>query len=175
MSGELSPIDKAKFVSAKRAAQYVEDGMRVGLGTGSTAAWLVRCLGELVRDDGLKIKGVPTSSRTAQLARDVWIAVISLCSTIGPFVLILHWQRFVSITEAGMIYGLTPVFTMFNGLFLPGLLMQLTGIPYENEILTTVFLIGAALVVAANVVMQFFHVAAPHIETVPLPESPDAE
>ena len=78
MSGELSPIDKAKFVSAKRAAQYVEDGMRVGLGTGSTAAWLVRCLGELVRDDGLKIKGVPTSSRTAQLARDVGIEVITL-------------------------------------------------------------------------------------------------
>ena len=40
MSGELSPIDKAKFVAAKRAADYVEDGMRVGLGTGSTAAWL---------------------------------------------------------------------------------------------------------------------------------------
>ena len=31
MSGELSPIDKAKFVAAKRAAQYVEDGMRVGV------------------------------------------------------------------------------------------------------------------------------------------------
>lgn len=78
MSGELSPIDKAKFVAAKRAAQYVEDGMRVGLGTGSTAAWLVRCLGEMVRDDGLKIKGVPTSTRTAELARDVGIEVITL-------------------------------------------------------------------------------------------------
>ena len=52
MAVDLSPIDKAKFVAAKRAAQYVEDGMRVGLGTGSTAAWLVRCLGEMVRDDG---------------------------------------------------------------------------------------------------------------------------
>ncbi|KMK66824.1 ribose-5-phosphate isomerase RpiA [Puniceibacterium sp. IMCC21224] len=78
MTGELSPIDKAKFVAAKRAAEYVEDGMRVGLGTGSTAAWLVRCLGEMVRDDGLKFRGVPTSTRTAQLARDVGIEVISL-------------------------------------------------------------------------------------------------
>ena len=78
MSGDLSPIDKAKFVAAKRAAQFVEDGMRVGLGTGSTAAWLVRCLGEMVRDDGLRIRGVPTSSRTAQLAREVGIEVISL-------------------------------------------------------------------------------------------------
>lgn len=78
MAGELSPIDKAKFVAAKRATDFVESGMRVGLGTGSTAAWLVRCLGEMVRDDGLKIKGVPTSTRTAALARDVGIEVISL-------------------------------------------------------------------------------------------------
>ena len=78
MSGELSPIDKAKFVAAKRAAEMVEGGMRVGLGTGSTAAWLVRCLGEMVREDGLKIRGVPTSTRTAELARDVGIEVMSL-------------------------------------------------------------------------------------------------
>lgn len=78
MTGELSPIDKAKFVAAKRAADFVEDGMRVGLGTGSTAAWLVRCLGEMVRDEGLKIRGVPTSTRTAELAREVGINVISL-------------------------------------------------------------------------------------------------
>ncbi|WP_163849290.1 ribose-5-phosphate isomerase RpiA [Pseudooceanicola aestuarii] len=78
MSGELSPIDKAKFVAAKQSVEYVEDGMRVGLGTGSTAAWMVRCLGERVRDEGLKIRGVPTSSRTAALAREVGIEVISL-------------------------------------------------------------------------------------------------
>jgi len=77
-SSEFSPIDKAKFVAAKRAVDYVEDGMRVGLGTGSTAAWLVKMLGELVRDEGLKIKAVPTSNRTAQLARDVGIDVFTL-------------------------------------------------------------------------------------------------
>ncbi|WP_338549734.1 ribose-5-phosphate isomerase RpiA [Roseovarius phycicola] len=78
MTGELSPIDKAKFVAAKRSVDFVEDGMRVGLGTGSTAAWMVRCLGELVCEDGLKIRGVPTSTRTAELAREVGIEVISL-------------------------------------------------------------------------------------------------
>ena len=78
MSGELSPIDTAKFVASKRAVQYVEDGMRVGLGTGSTAAWMVRCLGERVRTEGLKITGVPTSSRTAELARQVGIEVTTL-------------------------------------------------------------------------------------------------
>lgn len=78
MPSDLSPIDKAKFVAAKKAVEFVEDGMRVGLGTGSTAAWMVRCLGELVREEGLKVRGVPTSTRTAQLARDVGIEVISL-------------------------------------------------------------------------------------------------
>ncbi|MCR9125089.1 MAG: ribose-5-phosphate isomerase RpiA [Rhodobacteraceae bacterium] len=79
MAGELSPIDKAKYVAARRAADLVEDGMRVGLGTGSTAAWLVRCLGEMVREGGLRsIRGVPTSHRTAELARSVGINVVSL-------------------------------------------------------------------------------------------------
>ena len=78
MTGELSPIDKAKFVAAKRAVDFVEDGMRVGLGTGSTAAWIVRCLAEVVRQDGLKIRAVPTSTRTAALARELGIEVVSL-------------------------------------------------------------------------------------------------
>ncbi|MCT4683194.1 MAG: ribose 5-phosphate isomerase A, partial [Roseicyclus sp.] len=33
MTAELSPIDKAKYVAARRAVEFVEDGMRVGLGT----------------------------------------------------------------------------------------------------------------------------------------------
>lgn len=78
MPAELSPIDKAKFVAAKRAVEFVESGMNVGLGTGSTAAWMVRCLGERVREEGLKIVGVPTSTRTAELARQVGIHVTSL-------------------------------------------------------------------------------------------------
>lgn len=78
MAAELSPIDKAKFVAAKRAVDFVQPGMKVGLGTGSTAAWMVRCLGERVRAEGLNIVGVPTSTRTAELARQVGIKVISL-------------------------------------------------------------------------------------------------
>ena len=78
MTAELSPIDKAKYVAARRAVDFVEDGMRVGLGTGSTAAWMVRCLGELVREDGMKITGVATSPRTAQLAAEVGLTVKTL-------------------------------------------------------------------------------------------------
>lgn len=78
MPSDMSPIDKAKFVAAKKASEYVKTGMKVGLGSGSTAAWLVQCLGEMVRNDGLRVQGVPTSNRTAALAREVGIEVISL-------------------------------------------------------------------------------------------------
>ena len=78
MTDHLSPVETAKFVAAKRASEFIEDGMKVGLGTGSTAAWLVKCLGELVRDEGLKITAVSTSNRTADLAREAGIKVVSL-------------------------------------------------------------------------------------------------
>ena len=71
------PIDMAKFAAAKRAVDYVEDGMRVGLGTGTTAGWMIRALGELVRD-GLKVRGVPTSARTKALAEAAGIPLASL-------------------------------------------------------------------------------------------------
>lgn len=78
MTAEMSPMDTAKYVAAKRAVEFVEDGMRVGLGTGSTAAFMVRALGDMVREDGLRIRGVPTSVRTADLARAVGIEIVSL-------------------------------------------------------------------------------------------------
>lgn len=78
MTEPLSPVDLAKFAAARRAIEFVEDGMRVGLGTGSTAAWLVRLLGEAVREDGLRITAVPTSRRTHDLARQVGIPLATL-------------------------------------------------------------------------------------------------
>lgn len=78
MPAELSPIDKAKFVAAKRATDFVEDGMKLGLGTGSTAAWMVRCLAERIREEGLRVVGVPTSTRTAELAASLGVPVASL-------------------------------------------------------------------------------------------------
>ncbi len=73
-----TPSDLAKFAAARRACRYVESGMKVGLGTGSTAAWLVRCLGRMVAEDGLRITGVPTSRQTADLARKAGIAITEL-------------------------------------------------------------------------------------------------
>lgn len=78
MSADLSPIDKAKYVAARRAVDFVENGMKLGLGTGSTAAWMVRCLAERVRDEGLKVVGVPTSRRTAELATELGVPVATM-------------------------------------------------------------------------------------------------
>jgi ribose 5-phosphate isomerase A len=78
MFADLSPADQAKYVAAKRAVEFVEDGMKLGLGTGSTAAWMVRCLADRVKTEGLRIQGVPTSTRTADLARELGLDVVSL-------------------------------------------------------------------------------------------------
>ena len=78
MTTGLSPIELAKFIAAKQASEYIESGMKVGLGSGSTSAWFVQCLGEMVRENGLKIKAVPTSEHTAELAEVVGIEVITL-------------------------------------------------------------------------------------------------
>ena len=78
MSATPTPADLAKYVSARRALDFVEDGMRLGLGTGSTAAWMVRALGARIRREGLRVTGVPTSTRTAELARACGVPVVTL-------------------------------------------------------------------------------------------------
>lgn len=55
------------------AAKFVKDGMTVGLGTGSTAYYLVKELGRRVNEEGLKITGVVTSSKTEEQARELGI------------------------------------------------------------------------------------------------------
>ena len=78
MAQMLSGSERARFTAAKLATDYVVSGMRVGLGTGSTAAWLVRQLGAMVTNDGLDIVAVPTSARTAELAINLGIKIVTL-------------------------------------------------------------------------------------------------
>ncbi len=66
-----------KDAAARYAAGLVEDGMVLGLGTGSTAVRFVRALGERVRA-GLRVVGVPTSESTGALARSEGILVATL-------------------------------------------------------------------------------------------------
>ena len=69
--------DIAKFNAAQAALAYIKDGMVVGLGTGSTSAHFVRLLGDKVRQ-GLRVKGVPTSEATRNLAEQVGVPLIEI-------------------------------------------------------------------------------------------------
>jgi ribose 5-phosphate isomerase A len=75
-------LDKEKQLAAKEAVKYVKSGMTVGLGTGSTAAHMVRELGLLV-ENGLKIVGVPSSENTNKLATELGIPLTTLDKTNG--------------------------------------------------------------------------------------------
>jgi ribose 5-phosphate isomerase A len=67
-----------KLQAANAAAAMVAPGMAVGLGSGSTAALVVKALGERVAGEGLRIVGVPTSVATAELARSLGIPLRDL-------------------------------------------------------------------------------------------------
>ncbi len=68
-----------KQLAAKQALSYVEDGMVLGLGTGSTTKIFIEMLGEKIRDGELQeITGVPTSNETANQAGSLGIALVSL-------------------------------------------------------------------------------------------------
>ncbi len=77
-SNELTPFEVAKKAAAARALEIIEPGMRLGLGTGSTAAWFVRLLGEQVAKEGFKVSCVPTSQRTAEQAEKLGIPLVTL-------------------------------------------------------------------------------------------------
>ena len=70
-------MDDLKRQAAARALEEVRDGMRLGLGTGSTARHFVDLLGEKVRA-GLKVVGVPTSEATRMQAESCGIALTTL-------------------------------------------------------------------------------------------------
>ena len=77
-SSELTPSDRAKRAAARRSVDYVRNGMTLGLGTGSTAAFMVHALAERVAAEGLTITAVPTSQATARLAGGLGLRLTTL-------------------------------------------------------------------------------------------------
>ena len=69
--------DEAKALVGKRAAEMVKDGMRVGLGTGTTSVAFIKALGERVQA-GLKIRCVASSDSSAELGRSLGMEVVTL-------------------------------------------------------------------------------------------------
>ena len=72
---DLEPFKKQ---AAEMAVAHVKTGMVVGLGTGSTSVHAVRAVAARMKSEGLKVIGVPTSSRTAELARSLGIPLATL-------------------------------------------------------------------------------------------------
>lgn len=72
--------DKLKKEAAIKAANFVENGTIVGLGTGSTVKFLVDELGRKVKEENLSFTGVTTSKRTAFQAKSLGIRIVGLDS-----------------------------------------------------------------------------------------------
>jgi ribose 5-phosphate isomerase A len=70
-------LDAEKQVAARASLDFIQDGQVVGLGSGSTAAYFIQFLAERVRA-GLKIRGVPTSIRSRDLAASLGIPLVTL-------------------------------------------------------------------------------------------------
>ena len=66
-----------KIIAAKKAFEYVEEGMKLGLGTGSTADEFTKILSDNVKD-GFEIICVPTSENTKKLAESLEIPLGTL-------------------------------------------------------------------------------------------------
>jgi len=105
---------------------------------------------------------VGTSPQPGAMARayssaSVWEvmgAIIVFC-TLGAYGLMNRWQRFVTATEAGLIYCVEPVAASLFALFLPALLSRLAGVEYDNEHVTWRLVVGGVLITGANVLIQF--------------------
>ncbi len=72
--------DEAKLLAAQRAVGFIQDGMDVGLGTGSTATLFIRELGKAVAG-GLRIRAIATSEASAALARELGIPLTTFDQT----------------------------------------------------------------------------------------------
>ena len=73
----------AKQSAGETAAQWVKSGMQIGLGTGSTTAYAIRAIGRRVREEGLNVRGVPTSSAAELLAREHGVPLCTLDELTG--------------------------------------------------------------------------------------------
>lgn len=71
-------MEALKKIAGVTAAQYVKDGMIVGLGTGSTAYYFVEEIGRRIKEEGLNVIGVTTSSVTTAQAESLGIPLKSV-------------------------------------------------------------------------------------------------
>jgi ribose 5-phosphate isomerase A len=66
----------AKQLAAEIAVTFLDDGMTIGLGTGSTAYWAIEKIGEKVKSEGWKIRAIATSIRSEEQALGLGIPIV---------------------------------------------------------------------------------------------------
>jgi ribose 5-phosphate isomerase A len=71
----LSKVDLKKKAVGEKAVEYIQDGMTIGLGSGSTVYWMMKKLGKLV-ENGLNVRGVPSSLRTEGWAKEFGVPLV---------------------------------------------------------------------------------------------------
>ncbi len=71
----MPTADTAKILAARKALEFIEEGMVVGLGSGSTATQFIKLLGEQVKH-GLKIRGIASSKASEELATSLTIPIV---------------------------------------------------------------------------------------------------
>jgi ribose 5-phosphate isomerase A len=71
----MQPVDEAKELAAQKSLEFVEPGMVIGLGSGTTATHFIRLLGEKVKG-GLNVRGIASSQSSEELAKSFSIPII---------------------------------------------------------------------------------------------------
>jgi ribose 5-phosphate isomerase A len=79
----MDDIERLKFEAGVAACDFIRDGMKLGLGTGSTVRYTVIEIGRRISEEGLNVVGVPTSESTRELAEEVGIPLTSLAESGG--------------------------------------------------------------------------------------------
>ena len=108
--------DAQRRAAAEAAAAIVEDGMIVGLGTGSTAAHFIDALIRRVRDEGLKITAIPTSKRSDKQARDGgnYILDCTFGDLSDPAGLEQALSQTIGVVESGLFIGMADMAFVAN-------------------------------------------------------------
>lgn len=78
MRTQMNSDELKRAVAEKAVNEYVKDGMTVGLGTGSTAYYAIKRLGERVKEEGLNIRCTATSIRSEELAKEFGLTVLDV-------------------------------------------------------------------------------------------------
>ena len=79
----MGDVERLKEEAGVAACNFIKDGMKIGLGTGSTVRYTVIEIGRRISEEGLNVVGVPTSEATRELALEVGIPLVTLSESGG--------------------------------------------------------------------------------------------